>query len=52
MLISGETSTRKAYTTLQLNAPTVHLIGSIGLGGGAPEQDHAFATAALEELPR
>ncbi|MFD8784518.1 heme-binding protein [Kitasatospora sp. NPDC059599] len=86
VLISGETSTRKAYTALQLNAPTadlvdlvkpdgpfhslstaldrpllfiaggipVHrdgrLIGAIGIGGGAPEQDHAFATAALAEL--
>ncbi|MEU2539694.1 GlcG/HbpS family heme-binding protein [Streptomyces iakyrus] len=86
VLISGETSTRKAYTALQLNAPTaalvdavqpgglfhtlptaldrpllfiaggvpVHrdgrLIGAIGIGGGAPEQDHGFATAALETL--
>ncbi|MEU2301495.1 GlcG/HbpS family heme-binding protein [Streptomyces antibioticus] len=86
VLISGETSTRKAYTALQLNAPTadlvdavkpggpfhtlptaldrpllfiaggvpVHrdgrLIGALGIGGGAPEQDHAFATAALETL--
>ncbi|MGW5736643.1 MULTISPECIES: GlcG/HbpS family heme-binding protein [Streptomyces] len=86
VLISGETSTRKAYTALQLNAPTadlvdlvkpdgpfhtlptaldkpllfiaggvpVHrdgrLIGSIGVGGGAPEQDHGFATAAVESL--
>ncbi|AIR99334.1 GlcG/HbpS family heme-binding protein [Streptomyces glaucescens] len=86
VLISGETSTRKAYTALQLNAPTadlvdavkpdgpfhslptalsqpllfiaggvpVHrdgrLIGAIGVGGGAPEQDHAFATAAVEAL--
>ncbi|MER7538804.1 heme-binding protein [Streptomyces sp. NPDC097704] len=88
VLISGETSTRKAYTALQLDAPTaglvdlvkpdgpfhslptaldrpllfiaggvpVHrdgrLIGAIGVGGGAPEQDHGFATAALEELSR
>ncbi|MEU1874382.1 MULTISPECIES: heme-binding protein [unclassified Streptomyces] len=88
VLISGETSTRKAYTALQLNAPTaelvdlvkpdgpfhslptaldkpllfiaggipVHrdgrLIGAIGVGGGAPEQDHGFATAALAELAR
>ncbi|MFF0435346.1 heme-binding protein [Streptomyces sp. NPDC004327] len=88
VLISGETSTRKAYTALQLDAPTadlvdlvkpdgpfhslptaldrpllfiaggipVHrdgrLIGAIGVGGGAPEQDHGFATAALEELAR
>ncbi|MFD5946101.1 heme-binding protein [Streptomyces collinus] len=86
VLISGETSTRKAFTALQLNAPTadlvdavqpgglfhtlptaldrpllfiaggvpVHrdgrLIGAIGVGGGAPEQDHGFATAALEIL--
>ncbi|MFE0727592.1 GlcG/HbpS family heme-binding protein [Streptomyces antibioticus] len=86
VLISGETSTRKAYTALQLNAPTadlvdavqpggpfhtlptaldrpllfiaggvpVHrdgrLIGALGIGGGAPEQDHAFATAALKTL--
>ncbi|MFF5104808.1 heme-binding protein [Streptomyces sp. NPDC000134] len=86
VLISGETSTRKAYTALQLNAPTadlvdavqpgglfhtlptaldrpllfiaggvpVHrdgrLIGAIGVGGGAPEQDHSFATAAVEAL--
>ncbi|MFF1510189.1 heme-binding protein [Streptomyces sp. NPDC058326] len=88
VLISGETSTRKAYTALQLNAPTadlvdlvkpdgpfhslptaldrpllfiagglpVHrsgrLIGAIGVGGGAPEQDHSFAAAAVEELAR
>ncbi|MEV6001342.1 heme-binding protein [Streptomyces griseomycini] len=86
VLISGETSTRKAYTALQLNAPTAdlvdavqpgglfhtlptaldrpllfiaggvpvrrdgRLIGAIGVGGGAPEQDHAFATAAVENL--
>jgi uncharacterized protein GlcG (DUF336 family) len=86
VLISGETSTRKAYTSLQLNAPTadlvdavqpgglfhtlptaldrpllfipggvpVHrdgrLIGAIGVGGGAPEQDHAFARAAVDAL--
>ncbi|WP_153813798.1 heme-binding protein [Streptomyces sp. SUK 48] len=86
VLISGETSTRKAYTALQLNAPTadlvdavqpgalfhtlptaldrpllfiaggvpVHrdgrLIGAVGVGGGAPEQDHGFATAAVEAL--
>ncbi|MFB7619921.1 heme-binding protein [Kitasatospora sp. NPDC056181] len=88
VLISGETSTRKAYTALQLNSPTAdlvdlvkpdgpfhslptaldrpllfiaggipvhrdgHLIGAIGVGGGAPEQDHGFATTALEELAR
>lgn len=86
MLISGETSTRKAYTALQLNTPTadlvdavqpgglfhtlptaldrpllfiaggvpIHrdgrLIGAIGGGGGVPEQDHGFATAAVEAL--
>ncbi|MFB6782861.1 heme-binding protein [Streptomyces sp. NPDC056352] len=86
VLISGETSTRKAYTALQLNAPTAdlvdlvkpdgpfhslptaldqpllfiagglplhrdgRLIGAIGVGGGAPEQDHGFARAAIEEL--
>ncbi|MFE2579003.1 heme-binding protein [Streptomyces sp. NPDC059378] len=88
VLISGETSTRKAYTALQLDAPTadlvelvkpdgpfhslptaldrpllfiaggipVHrdgrLVGAVGVGGGAPEQDHAFAATALEELAR
>ncbi|MER5894927.1 heme-binding protein [Streptomyces sp. NPDC001876] len=86
VLIAGETSTRKAYTALQLNTPTadlvdavqpgglfhtlptaldrpllfiaggvpVHrdgrLIGAVGVGGGAPEQDHGFATAAAESL--
>ncbi|UXY28646.1 GlcG/HbpS family heme-binding protein [Streptomyces sp. HUAS TT20] len=86
VLISGETSTRNAYTALQLNAPTadlvdavqpggpfhtlptaldrpllfiaggipVHrdgrLIGAIGVVGGAPEQDHGFALAAVETL--
>ncbi|GAA2315496.1 heme-binding protein [Streptomyces kunmingensis] len=86
VLISGETSTRKAYTALQLNAPTadlvdlvkpdgpfhslptaldrpllfiaggqpIHrdgrLIGAIGVGGGAPEQDHGFAAAAVQTL--
>ncbi|MEU0332296.1 heme-binding protein [Streptomyces sp. NPDC006193] len=86
VLISGETSTRKAYTALQLNTPTaglvdavqpgglfhtlptaldrpllfiaggipVHrdgrLIGAIGVGGGAPEQDHGFAMAAVRAL--
>ncbi|MFG2331534.1 heme-binding protein [Streptomyces sp. NPDC048604] len=86
VLIAGETSTRKAYTALQLNAPTAdlvdlvkpegpfhslptaldrpllfiaggvpvrrdgRLIGAIGVGGGAPEQDHGFATAALGVL--
>ncbi|MEU9474284.1 heme-binding protein [Streptomyces sp. NPDC048191] len=86
VLISGETSNRKAYTALQLNTATadlvdavqpgglfhtlptaldrpllfiaggvpVHrdgrLIGAIGVGGGAPEQDHGFATAAVQAL--
>ncbi|MER6564784.1 heme-binding protein [Streptomyces sp. NPDC001093] len=86
VLISGETSTRKAYTALQLNTPTadlvdavqpggvfhtlptaldrpllfiaggvpIHrdgrLIGAIGVGGGAPDQDHGFATAAVRAL--
>ncbi|MGW2209523.1 GlcG/HbpS family heme-binding protein [Streptomyces sp. NPDC001781] len=86
VLISGETSTRKAYTALQLDTPTadlvdavqpgglfhtlptaldrpllfiaggvpVHrdgrLIGAIGVGGGAPEQDHGFATEAVTAL--
>ncbi|MFE7440655.1 heme-binding protein [Streptomyces chartreusis] len=86
VLIAGETSTRKAYTALQLNTPTadlvdavqpgglfhtlptaldrpllfiaggvpVHrdgrLIGAIGVGGGAPDQDHGFATFAIEAL--
>jgi len=84
VLISGETSTRKAYTALQLGTPTtdlvdavqpgglfhtlptaldrpllfiagglpIHrdgrLIGAIGVGGGAPEQDHGFAATAVE----
>ncbi|MFI8288103.1 heme-binding protein [Streptomyces sp. NPDC085614] len=86
VLVSGETSTRKAYTALQLDSATadlvdlvkpdgpfhslttaldrpllfiagglpVHrdgrLIGAVGVGGGAPEQDHAFATAAVATL--
>ncbi|AEM85516.1 GlcG/HbpS family heme-binding protein [Streptomyces violaceusniger] len=86
VLIAGETSTRKAFTALQLDAPTadlvdavqpggvfhtlptaldrpllflaggvpVHrdgrLIGAIGVGGGAPEQDHGIATTALATL--
>ncbi|MGW0561097.1 GlcG/HbpS family heme-binding protein [Streptomyces sp. NPDC003016] len=88
VLIAGETSTRKAYTALQLNAPTaelvdavqpgglfhtlptalerpllfiaggvpVHrdgrLIGAVGVGGGAPGQDHGFATTAVAALGR
>ncbi|UJB39618.1 GlcG/HbpS family heme-binding protein [Streptomyces sp. A1-5] len=86
VLISGETSTAKAYTALQLNAPTAdlvdlvkpdgpfhslptaldkpllfiaggvpirrdgQLVGALGLGGGAPEQDHGFARTALRAL--
>ncbi|MGW6685110.1 GlcG/HbpS family heme-binding protein [Streptomyces sp. NPDC054961] len=86
VLISGETSTRKAYTALQLDAPTadlvdavqpgglfhtlptaldrpllfiagglpVHrdgrLVGAVGVGGGAPGQDHDFAAAAVTVL--
>ncbi|GAA0619015.1 heme-binding protein [Streptomyces crystallinus] len=86
VLIAGETSTRKAYTALQLGAPTadlvdavqpggpfhtlptaldrpllfiaggvpVHrdgrLVGAIGVGGGSPEQDHGFATEAVQRL--
>ncbi|WP_329200372.1 MULTISPECIES: GlcG/HbpS family heme-binding protein [unclassified Streptomyces] len=86
VLISGETSTRKAYTALQLNAPTaglteavlpggpfhtlptaldrpllfiagglpVHregrLVGAVGVGGGAPAQDHECAATALAAL--
>ncbi|MFJ5558176.1 heme-binding protein [Streptomyces sp. NPDC093250] len=88
VLISGETSIRKAYTALQLNAPTAELVGAVqpgglfhtlptaldrpllfiaggvpvrrdgrligamGVGGAAPEQHHAFATAAVEALVR
>lgn len=86
VLIAGETSTRKAFTALQLDALTadlvdavqpggafhtlptaldrpllflaggvpVHrdgrLVGAIGVGGGAPEQDHGIATTALATL--
>ncbi|QIK07658.1 heme-binding protein [Streptomyces sp. ID38640] len=85
VLISGETSTRKAYTALQLDAPTAdlvdlvrpdgifhtlptaldrpllfiaggvplhrdgRLIGALGFGGGAPDQDHRIVTAAKAE---
>ncbi|MFC5907202.1 GlcG/HbpS family heme-binding protein [Streptacidiphilus monticola] len=85
VLISGETSTRKAYTALQLDSATAdlvdavqpggpfhtlptaldrpllflaggvpvrrdgRLVGALGIGGGAPEQDHSFARAALDE---
>ncbi|MFC9327539.1 heme-binding protein [Kitasatospora sp. NPDC057015] len=86
VLISGETSTRKAWTALQLDAPTAalvdavlpggpfhtlptaldrpllfiaggiplhrdgRLVGALGIGGGAPEQDHAFAVTAATVL--
>ncbi|MEE4597484.1 heme-binding protein [Streptomyces sp. DSM 41524] len=86
VLIAGETSTRKAFTALQLDAPTaglvdavqpggafhtlptaldrpllfiaggvpIHrdgrLIGALGVGGGAPEQDHEIATTAVATL--
>jgi uncharacterized protein GlcG (DUF336 family) len=33
VLISGETSTRKAYTALQLNAPTAALVDAVQPGG-------------------
>ncbi|AEY86145.1 GlcG/HbpS family heme-binding protein [Streptomyces olivaceoviridis] len=33
VLISGETSTRKAYTALQLNAPTADLVDLVKPGG-------------------
>ncbi|MEU3751880.1 heme-binding protein [Streptomyces olivoreticuli] len=83
VLIAGETSTRKAFTAVQLDAPTAglveavqpgglfhtlptaldrpllfiaggvplhragRLIGAIGVGGGAPDQDHGIATTAI-----
>ncbi|MEU1819432.1 heme-binding protein [Streptomyces roseifaciens] len=86
VLIAGETSTRKAFTTLQLDAPTAdlvdavqpgglfhtlptaldrpllfiaggvplhrdgRLVGAIGVGGGAPEQDHGIALTAIEAV--
>ncbi|MFE1762816.1 heme-binding protein [Streptomyces angustmyceticus] len=86
VLISGETSTRKAYTAVQLDTPTAdlvelvrpdglfhtlptaldrpllflaggvplhrdgRLIGALGFGGGAPEQDHRIAAAAIAEV--
>ncbi|MCB5180476.1 GlcG/HbpS family heme-binding protein [Streptomyces antimicrobicus] len=86
VLISGETSTRKAFTALQLDAATAdlvdavrpdgpfhtlptaldrpllflagglpirrggRLVGALGIGGGAPAQDHAFGEAALAAL--
>ncbi|MEU2333072.1 heme-binding protein [Streptomyces sp. NPDC006654] len=33
VLISGETSTRKAYTALQLNTPTADLVDAVQPGG-------------------
>ncbi|MFD0383310.1 heme-binding protein [Streptomyces stramineus] len=86
VLIAGETSTRKAFTALQLGAPTADLvdavqpgglfhtlptaldrpllfiaggvplhrdgllIGAVGVGGGAPEQDHGLAAGAIAEV--
>lgn len=86
VLIAGETSIRKAYAALQLNAATADLadavqpgglfhtlptaldrpllfiagglpvhrdgrpVGAIGVGGGAPDQDHGFAAAAVRAL--
>lgn len=86
VLISGETSTRKAFTSVQLASPTAdlvdlvqpgalfhtlptaldrpllfiaggvplhrdgRLIGAIGVGGGAPDQDGAVALAAADLL--
>ncbi|MGW1072391.1 GlcG/HbpS family heme-binding protein [Streptomyces sp. NPDC002537] len=86
VLIAGETSNRKAFTALQLDAPTAdvvdavqpgglfhtlptaldrpllfiaggvplhrdgRLIGAIGVGGGAPEQDHGIARTAIEAV--
>ncbi|MFJ6788624.1 GlcG/HbpS family heme-binding protein [Streptomyces angustmyceticus] len=86
VLVSGETSTRKAYTAVQLDTPTAdlvelvrpdglfhtlptaldrpllflaggvplhrdgRLIGALGFGGGAPEQDHRIAAAAIAEV--
>ncbi|MEV6211236.1 heme-binding protein [Kitasatospora sp. NPDC051914] len=85
VLIAGETSTRKAYTALQLDTPTAdlvdavkpgapfhtlptaldrpllfiaggiplhrdgRLVGALGIGGGAPGQDHGFAVSAAAE---
>lgn len=82
VLVSGETSTRKAFTSVQLDSPTAdlvglvqpgalfhtlptaldrpllfiaggvplhrdgRLIGAIGVGGGAPDQDGSIALAA------
>lgn len=84
VLIAGETSTRKAFTALQLDAPTADLVDAVqpgglfhtlptaldrpllfiaggiplhrggrligAIGGGAPEQDHGFASAAADSL--
>ncbi|MFI8939200.1 heme-binding protein [Streptomyces syringium] len=86
VLIAGETSTRKAFTALQLDAPTAdvvdavqpgglfhtlptaldrpllfiaggvplhrdgRLVGAIGVGGGAPEQDHRLVVSAIEDV--
>lgn len=86
VLISAETSARKAYTALQLATPTADVveavkpagplhglptalsqpllfisggapiirggraIGAVGIGGGSPEQDGAYAAAAVNAL--
>lgn len=47
VLISGGTSTRKAYTALQPNAPTAGLVDLVKPGGPF----HSLPTA-LEELAR
>ncbi|MGW7466111.1 GlcG/HbpS family heme-binding protein [Streptomyces xantholiticus] len=88
VLIAGETSTRKAYTALQLGTSTADLVDAVqpgslfhtlptaldrpllfiaggipvhrggrlvgvgGVGGGAPEQNHGFAAAAVTALDR
>jgi uncharacterized protein GlcG (DUF336 family) len=86
LLVSGETSTRKAYTAVQLNTATAdlvdsvkpdgpfhslptalnqpllfipggvplqrggRLVGAIGVGGGAPEQDDEVARVAAATI--
>ncbi|MFI6412860.1 heme-binding protein [Streptomyces sp. NPDC050585] len=43
-----------SVTVLDAGGHPVHrggrLVGAIGVGGGTPDQDHGFATAALAEL--
>ncbi|MET9734782.1 heme-binding protein [Streptomyces sp. NPDC006458] len=51
VLVSGETSTRKARTALQLNTPTPDLVDSVQPGAPSDTpQDHTFATTAPKEL--